>query len=94
MTFWLKMLGRLSIRPQGKFILGFKTPLAQAVNLLDRTAVRAVHVARDQVPLRRTLQIRFARLSQSFGRLNSMVENIWRYEWDSSQRLLRHLSAG
>ncbi len=94
MTFWAKMLGRLSVHPQEKFILGREIPIAQAVNVPDQTAIRPAHVARDQVPLRRYLQIRLIRLSQSFGSLNSNVENIWRYEWDSSQRLLPHRSAG
>ncbi len=94
MTFWMKALGCLSVRSQKKLITGHKAPVMQAIYIFDHAMIQAAHVARDQVPLRRTLQIRFTRLSQSLGSRKSNVENIWRHEWDSSQRLLPHRSAG
>ncbi len=94
MTFWVQTPGRLSVRSQEKFFTGLTALAMQTIHLFDHALIRAVHTARDHVPLRRTLQIRFTRLSQSLGSRNSNVENIWRYKWDSSQRLLPHHSAG
>ncbi len=94
MTFWVKTLGCLSVRSQKKLIAGHKVPVMQAIYIFDHAVIRAAQVARDHVPLQRILQIRYIRLSQSLGSRNSNVENIWRYKWDSSQRLLPHHSAG
>ena len=94
MTFMVKALSRLSICSQEKFITRYEIPVMQTVYFFNQAVLRTAHVARDQVPLRSHLQIPFIGKSRIPGSRDPNIQKIWRYEWDSSQRLLTHRSAG
>lgn len=94
MTFWEEAIHGAPVRIKEKFAAMPDCLAAHAIYACIQMAIRAVHVARDHVPLPfclQTLSVPGARFSGIRSRIDQVI---WRYEWDSLPQFLPHHSAG
>ncbi len=94
MVFQTRARSCQSINPQKLIIFRSDAPALTGLRIHPRPIRRAVHHARDQVPLCSSLQILINDVARNFGKTLMRIEIVWRYTWASLPRFLPHRNAG